>query len=132
MNRFTIDFESPDLVKQIERLSPEQVDQLHFGVVRLNAVGNVESFSKREQQMSGWSKQTPIGLDFFSQVAPCMAGPGFKGAIDAAVVAGTLDAEFLHTGDFADRDREIRVRALSASDGGVWLFLLRDDVEAAV
>lgn len=54
-----------------------------------------------------------------------MDNPRFKGRIDEAVAAGTLDAEFTHVGDFGDRDRELFVRAQSASDGGVWLFMKR-------
>lgn len=45
--------------------------------------------------------------------------------IDEARRAGTLDIAFEQIGDFDDADRELHVRVISASSGGVWGFLQR-------
>lgn len=119
-------FDDPDLAQQVEQLHAHEINRLPFGVIRLDSLGNVEFFSAREAEQSGWDGRPNIGLDFFTRVAPCMNTPAFKGVLDAAIANGSVDAEFLHTGDFADPDRSIRIRALSSADGGVWLFLQRE------
>ena len=39
-----------------------------------------------------------------------MGKPNFRGRIERALAAGSLDLEFTHVGDFSDRDRELTVR----------------------
>jgi hypothetical protein len=46
--------------------------------------------------------------------------------IEEALAAGELHIEIGHAGDFSDRMRFIRVRAMSAADGGIWLALRRE------
>ncbi len=116
------EFDAPDLVASIENLRIEAIHRLPFGAIRLNKDGVVIFYSAREAQLSGRRSLPTVGLNFFGDVAPCMNNAGFRGRIDAAIALGTLDIEFTHIGDFEDRNRELRVRALSSSDGGVWLF----------
>lgn len=118
-------FDTPQLAQAVEQLSPEVIDCLPFGAIKLDRAGEVTFISQRERELSGRGDRPYIGLAFFTDIAPCMNNPLFKGRIDAALAAGTLDAEFTHVGDFADRERELSVRAQSAADGGVWLFLQR-------
>lgn len=122
-----IDFDSPDLAAQVEKLRPEQIDTLPFGSIRLDPALRVTFYSKAEAELSGYADRPAIGRIFFSEIAPCMSNPEFLGRIEAARARGKLDLEFTWIGDFADRDRELQVRVLSASDGGVWLFLKRDN-----
>ena len=98
---------------------------LPFGVVRLDALGTVLLFSATEARLSGFNRRPAVGLSFFEQVAPCMNTPTMKGLIEQAWRDGTLDLEVGWVGDFADPDREYRIRAVSADDGGIWLLLDR-------
>ena len=122
-----VDFDSPDLAAQVEKLRPEQIDALPFGSIRLDPALRVTFYSKAEAELSGYADRPAIGRIFFSEIAPCMSNAEFLGRIEAARARGKLDLEFTWIGDFADRDRELQVRVLSASDGGVWLFLKRDN-----
>lgn len=118
-------FDAPDLATRLAQLSPAQIDQLPFGVVRLSADGKVQLFSKREAELSGFDGRRALGLAFFTQVAPCMDTPAFRGRLHAEAQQGSVDFELGHTGDFADPSRFIRVRVRSALDGGFWLLLQR-------
>jgi photoactive yellow protein len=120
------EFDEPELARAVERLSPREIDALDFGCIRIDAGGTVVSYSRRESELSGRGDRPVVGLQFFTAIAPCMNSPAFKGRIDAALASGTLDAEFMHVGDFSDRDRMLCVRAQSATGGGYWLFLKRD------
>lgn len=120
-----ISFNTPGLAKAVEQLSNDAIDQLPFGAIRLDATWTVLTYSKREAQLSGRGDRPTVGLDFFTEIAPCMNNPDFKGRIERAIAARTLDIEFSHIGDFSDRDRELQVRVQSAFDGGIWIFLTR-------
>lgn len=127
MNDAFPDFDMPELAKAVERMPATQIDLLPYGVIRLDAHGVVTSYSRREAQLSGFDPARAVGMAFFRDVAPCMDGPELRGKIEAAMASGKLDAEFTHIGDFSDVDRELTIRAQSACDGGVWLFIKRFD-----
>jgi photoactive yellow protein len=119
-------FDTPQLALAVEGLTAEEINELPFGCIRLKIDGTVAYYSRRESELSGRGDRPILGLDFFTTIAPCMNNPAFKNRIDKAVAQGSLDIEFMHVGDFADRERELHVRAQSASGGGFWLFLQRE------
>jgi photoactive yellow protein len=121
-----VDFDSPTLVRDVERLSEPEIDRLGFGVIRLDDDGRVLFYSKAEARLSGYGDRPIIGRVFFTEIAPCMDTDEFLGRVRAAQVAGKIDLEFGWFGDFSDRNRHLRVRVQSASAGGYWIFLDRD------
>jgi photoactive yellow protein len=102
------------------------VDALPFGAIRIDAAGVVRFYSAAERRLSASGNRTRTGLHFFSQVAPCMDSPAFRGRIERALATGRLDLEFGWRGDFTDAARGLRVRAMSDSDGGYWIFIQRE------
>ena len=123
------DFSTPKLAEAVQGLSIEDIDRLPFGVIGLDSSGVVRVFNKAEARLSGLSDREAHGRLFFVDIAPCMDNGYFKGRIDKARAAGTLDIAFNFIGDFEDRAREISVRAQSSSDGGIWIFHHRIGVE---
>jgi photoactive yellow protein len=119
-------FEAPDLAGQVEAMSEEERDALPYGVIKLDASGVVEVYSRAEAELSGRKNRPAIGLDFFSEVAPCMASPDMRGRVEEAKARGSVDVEIGWIGDFKDPDGEIRIRVMSAADGGLWLFMNRE------
>ena len=121
------DYDDPHLARAIERLGEDEIDRLPFGAIRLDAAGLIVFYSEAERRLSGSGDRTRLGRRFFGEIAPCMDTPSYRGRIDAAMAAGTLDLEFTHVGDFADRERELTVRVQSATGGGCWIFMRRED-----
>ena len=119
------DFESAELARQVEALSAEERDKLPYGVIKLDANGVVEVYNSAEARLSGRKKRPTVGLDFFAEVAPCMANPDMRGRIEQARRRGAVDIEIGWIGDFDDPNGEIEIRVLSAIDGGLWLFMNR-------
>ena len=119
-------FDQDDLAAAIERLPLEVLDRLPYGAIRLDADGAVLVFSGAEKRLSGFGDLPALGLHFFTRIAPCMDGPGFRGRIERALAAGLADLEFGWVGDFADAEREVRVRVQPASGGGCWIFIHRE------
>lgn len=118
-------FDDPDLATRIDAMSAEQIDALPFGVIRIGDDGVVRHYSAREAALSGFGPRNAIGLDFFARIAPCMDAPLVRGRIEKALAERTLDIRISHVGDFADRQRLLDLRAVSATQGGFWLFLRR-------
>jgi photoactive yellow protein len=122
-------FSSLGAAAELEALTEAELDDLEFGVVRLDREGTVKVFNKTEAVRSGYKSRPAIDRDFFLEIAPCMSKPEMKGRIDRARQEGDVDIEIGWVGDFDDPDGEIRIRAISASDGGLWILLERDDDE---
>ena len=128
MTSDTLDFGTPDLAQAVERMTPGQVDALPFGAIRLDAAGEVTFYSDRERRQSGYRKEA-IGHRFFTEMAPCLDTPMFRGRIERALAGGRLDIAFDHIMDLPSgaRDVEVRVRVQSTADGGCWVFMLHED-----
>jgi photoactive yellow protein len=121
----TPEFDAPDIALCIEAMTAEQIDALPFGVIRIDADGVVRHYSAREAALSGFAPRDAIGLEFFARMAPCMNSPLIRGRIEKALAQRTLDMRMSHVGDFSDRQRLLDLRAVSATQGGFWLFLRR-------
>ena len=120
-------FEAPDLASQVEAMSETERDALPYGIIKLDAGGMVQVYSRTEATLSGRKKRPTVGRDFFAEVAPCMGGsPEMRGRVEAAKARGSVDIEIGWIGDFKDADAEIRIRVMSAGDGGLWLFMNRE------
>lgn len=114
-------FDDDDLSARLDAMSDDERHALPFGVIGLDPAGRVRFYSRTESIQSGYGDRPILGLDFFGQVAPCLAAHDFQARLRADQDAGQLDIEVGHTGDFADRSRFLRVRAMSAAGGGLWL-----------
>jgi photoactive yellow protein len=119
------DYGDENLARKVEALTQAQIDGLPFGAIRIDAAGSVAAYSEAERRLSGSGTLPRVGLDFFTEIAPCMGGDAYRGRIERAIERGTLDLEFTHIGDFDDRERELTVRVQSASGGGYWIFMQR-------
>jgi photoactive yellow protein len=123
------DFDTPRLAEAVEQLSPEQVDALPFGAIRLDAAGVVTFYSATERRLSGLRREA-LGRPFFVEIAPCMDNGEFRGRIEQARAAGRLDIAFGHVSDLPSGERDValdvRVQSSPSGDGGCWIFLRRE------
>ncbi len=125
----TIDFDAPDLAARIEQLSQFDIDNLPFGVIRLDREGTVLFYSATEARLSGYGT-TPLGHNLF-EVSRCATREDFRERVMKAMERDAVDLELGWRGDAGDPHRELRIRVQSARQGGVWLFIERDlDVTA--
>ena len=124
MSAVTVNFDASDLAAQIEKLKPEQIDRLPFGVVQLDREGVVVFYNATEARLSGYG-MSPLGQKFF-EVSRCSGKADFEARIAKAQEEGAVDLEFAFPGDPANSVREMRIRVQSCSQGGVWLLVERD------
>lgn len=66
----------------LARLSPEDLDRLPFGVIRLSGDGTVLGYNKTESEQARRAPASVIGRNFFTEVAPCTDVQGFHGRLE--------------------------------------------------
>lgn len=123
-------FDDDDLALRLDAMTDEERHGLPFGVIGLDREGRVRFYSRTEAAQSGYGSRPIHGLEFFLQVAPCMNTPEVRGRMQRGLDSGQLDLELGHTGDFADARRLLRIRAMSAAGGGLWLAHFRPSLQA--
>ena len=125
----SIDFDAPDLAARAERASLFELDHLPFGVIRIARDGTVQFYSATEARLSGYG-EIPLGKNLFA-ISDCLGSEEFRGRIERALDKGPVDLEIGWPGDFGDPRRELRIRVQSARNGGLWLFIERDEAPLA-
>lgn len=119
-----IDFDAPDIARRVEALSQHELDQLPFGVILLDRHFVVRFYSATEARESGYGME-PLGHDFFD-VSRCDDKDELRARWVGAMEAGPVDFDMARTGDLANPKRELRMRVVTARNGGLWLFVDRD------
>src|SRR5512146_1065547 len=115
-----IDFDAPDMAARAERATLFELDHLPFGVIRLDREGTVQFYNMTEARLSGYG-DIPIGKNLYA-ISDCLGSEAFRGRVERAMKDGPVDLEIGWPGDFADAQRELRIRVQSARNGGIWLF----------
>jgi len=96
MTAATLSFSTADLASQLDNCTPEQLDQLDFGVIGFDADTRVQAYNAFESQAAGLSPQRVIGQPLFTNVAPClnnfMVAQRFEDAMDeGSALDDTID-----------------------------------------
>jgi photoactive yellow protein len=68
----TFAFDFPEMASRLDACSPEELDQLDFGVIGFDANTEVNRYNAFESQAAGLSPQRVLGQPLFTNVAPCM------------------------------------------------------------
>lgn len=89
----TIPFDTPDLLRRLDELDAERLDDLGFGVIGIDDQGVVRRYNRVESALAGLSPQRVLGRPLFTAVAPCMNNALVAHRLDRALAAGEpLDA----------------------------------------
>ncbi len=71
-------FQAFDLDK-IQQLHGVELDAAPFGVIVVDRTGTILEYNAYERSLAGLGSRTVIGLNFFTDVAPCTAIREFQG-----------------------------------------------------
>ncbi len=63
----------------VSRLSPEELDDLPYGLITLDAEGRVVHYNDTEARLAGLPPERVIGRNFFEEIAPCTRVRAFEG-----------------------------------------------------
>ena len=66
-----MEFEQSDVLATLINADEDRLNELPFGVVKMDLNGTVLEYNDTEAKLSGLSHENVIGRNFFTQVAPC-------------------------------------------------------------
>lgn len=120
-----MDIEGDALLAEVGSLTPQQLDELPFGAIRLDPSGKILAYNKAEERLAGRTAADVVGKNFFGDVAPCTRVRRFQGAFEAGVQQRQLNEVFDFTFRFATGARDVRIRLIysGAPEPGVWVFV---------
>lgn len=119
-------FDGADIENVLARMSAEEMDQLAFGAIQVDASGTVLSYSRRESQITGRDPGSVIGKNFFAEVAPCTRRPEFYGRFQEGVKKGELGVVFDYVFDYKMNPTRVRVHMKKAIRGdSYWILVNR-------
>ncbi len=88
--------------EELERLSPQALDQLPYGVIALDLDGRILRYNQAESRFARLDRAQVLGRTFFGEVAPCTATPEFQGRFQVLAATGAPGAtvRFTYIFDF--------------------------------
>jgi photoactive yellow protein len=116
--------DSPRVVEQLEKLSEHELDDLPFGVIRIDGAGRILFYSQTEARLSGYG-QIPTGRNIF-ELSSCLASDDFRGRITRAAEHGLINLDIGWSGDFASPKRDLRFHVRSSTSNNIWILVERD------
>lgn len=121
-----IAFGRDDIENTLANFTPQQIDQLAFGAVQVDARGTVLAYNAAEESITGRTAASVFGKNFFSEVAPCTNVAAFKGVFDAGVAADNLNTMFEYVFDYRMTPTHVKVHMKKALRGDTyWIFVKR-------
>ena len=66
-------------VTEVLTMSEKELNSLPFGIIRINALGDILYYNNAQAVLAHREKLTTIGLNFFRDVAPCTDVKNFHG-----------------------------------------------------
>jgi photoactive yellow protein len=81
-------------MKEVAGLTPEALDQLPFGVIRVDREGKVLAYNATEARLAGKVAGEVIGKNFFEDVAPCTNVQDFAGRFRDGIARGRIHETF--------------------------------------
>jgi photoactive yellow protein len=109
---------------EIDEMNEQQLDELPFGAIRLDATGKVLSYNATEAKLTGRDPKRVIGRNFFTQVAPCTNVQSFAGRFREGVAKKEMHIIFPYRFDFEMAPRDVTVTLFySEQTDCAWVFV---------
>ncbi len=119
-------FGKADVDNVLARMTPQELDDLAFGAIQLDAKGRILAYNAAEASITGRSAADVVGRNFFTEVAPCTDTPRFRGIFEAGVRADDLNTMFEYTFDYRMAPTKVKIHMKKALVGDTfWIFVKR-------
>lgn len=119
-------FEPDDLQNAMANISDEEVNNLMYGAIELDAEGTILRYNQAETELTGRKAEDVIGRNFFNDVAPCTRSNEFSGRFFEGVKTGEFNAAFEYLFDHEMEPTKVRIIMIrSAAKDTYWLLIKR-------
>jgi len=119
MSQYT--FSEAGLCELLNQVSDFSLDELPFGVVKMDLTGKVLVYNQAESRIAGVAPEQAIGKHFFSQVAPCTNNFMVASRYEQA----PLDEELDYIFTYVITPTRVRLRLLRATDSSYQYLLVK-------
>ncbi|WP_017431221.1 photoactive yellow protein [Vreelandella jeotgali] len=121
-----VKFGSDDVENTLSSMSENQLDDLAFGAIEVDAQGKILRYNAAESDITGRASSDVIGKNFFREVAPCTDRPEFRGRFEEGVRQDNLSTMFEYVFDYRMTPTKVRVHMKKAISGDTyWIFVKR-------
>lgn len=112
----------------LDRITLKELDAVRFGVVQVDAGGQIVSMNQQEADQCGWSRESAIGCDYFGEVCPGACIAEITDRFVAGFMQRELDEVFRVTFLHNDIPRSAMIHMLySRRTGTIWIFSANPD-----
>ena len=117
-------FASDELLTTLPQLSRSDLDELPFGVIKLDDNGVVEEYNTYESELAQREKENTYGRLFFSEIAPCTNTPIFSGIFFHGVKNKNLSAFLSYIFAFKSNPTHVWIHMHRCiEDGSNWILV---------
>lgn len=125
-----VKFQPDDLQNALAEISDQEVDDLIYGAIELDAEGTILRYNLAETEITGRKGKDVIGKNFFDDVAPCTRSNEFSGRFFEGVKTGQFNAVFEYIFDHQMEPTKVRIIMIKSIDKkSYWLFIKRKIVD---
>jgi len=111
-----MEFDQIDLLPTLDAATDEVLDTLTFGVIGIDADGQVQRYNSMESKMAALSPAKVLGNHLFTAVAPCMNNFMVAQRFEDALADGsTLDETIDYVLTLRMRPIKVKLRLLAAT-----------------
>ncbi|WP_020606023.1 PAS domain-containing protein [Spirosoma spitsbergense] len=114
-------FSEAGLGQLLNQLSDSSLDELPFGVVKMDLTGKVLAYNKAESRITGVAPEQAIGKHFFSQIAPCTN----NFMVASRYEQPSLDEELDYIFTYVTTPTRVRLRLMRTSDSSYQYLLAK-------
>jgi photoactive yellow protein len=110
--------------EKLSKMTRQELDQLDFGAVKIDATGKVIMYNKYESDLAGVAPAVAEGKNFFTEVAPCTNNRLFLGKFKQGVTAKNLDSAFNYTFTYKMKPTNVVIHLLHIpADNSNWILV---------
>ena len=121
-------YKDVDVSLMLESLSPTELDDLPYGVIKLDQQGMILQYNTTESFITGRVATLVIGKNFFTEVAPCTNTPEFYGRFVEGFEKKFLNTVFNYLFDHNMKPVSVKVHmilAKYAKEYYMWIIVKR-------
>jgi photoactive yellow protein len=121
---------NPNHLHALVEMSPEELDVLPVGAIRLGRDGTVLGYNQAESRLSGLLAERVLGRNFFTEIAPCTNVREFAGEFHEGIKRGELYAVFPFLFNFRPPKLVTVTMYLYKPSGNVWVLVKSDPAQS--
>ncbi|HMV76840.1 MAG TPA: photoactive yellow protein [Leptospiraceae bacterium] len=117
-------FVSQEICEKIPKMSPSELDEFDFGIIKLDDSGVIRIYNQTESEKANVPKLSAVGKNFFTAVAPCTNNSLFMGSFRKGVEKKEMNFIFPYTFTYKMKPTPVKVhlyRDLATQTN--WIFV---------